>query len=68
MEESVSCLISIIYDISEEERAAKFNDLSRANFTGKKLVNELFLENVFREIQREELLKELFEKSTRERG
>jgi hypothetical protein len=65
---NISCLASIIYNISEKEKAAKFNDLSGANFTGEKLVNELFLRDVFREIQRKKLLKELFKESTRKRG
>jgi hypothetical protein len=68
IEKSVSCLISIIYDISEEERAAEPNDLSKANLTGKKLVNESPLKNASREIQEKELLKKLFKESTRERG
>jgi len=50
IERSVSCLVSIIYNISEEERAAESNDLSGANPTGKELVNESLLKDAFREI------------------
>jgi hypothetical protein len=67
IEKSVSCLISMIYDINEKKRAAKSNDLSEANPTGKKLVNELSLKNAFRKIQEKKLLKKSFKKSTRER-
>jgi hypothetical protein len=50
MKRSVSCLISIIYDMSEEEKTAKPNDLNETNLTGEELINKSLLGNVSREI------------------